>query len=128
MIHSDFEFEFNNQKGRITGGNILRVIAMIEASAVTAMQVYFWHGDRLQARVTAVAHGVEILCAQAGVRGVKRDELAGLMMSKVGQLAECLGLLANLMAMLIPPDSEPGEGNAPASAPDSAAETTTPKG
>jgi hypothetical protein len=128
MIHSDFEFEFNGQKGRITAGNILRVMAMLESSAVTAMQVFFWQGDMLQARITSVARAVEILCAQAGVRGVKQDDLTGLMMSKRGQLAECLVLLANFMAMLIPPDSEPGEGNAQASAPASAAETTTPKG
>lgn len=108
MIHSDFEFEFNGHKGFIPAGNITRVITMIEVSALTAMQTFFWAPTPLKAPTMLVAKGVEILCAQGGVRGVKQEELAGLLLKTPHQQGDCLNLLSALMAMLIPPDADAG--------------------
>jgi hypothetical protein len=122
MIHSDFEFEFNGQQGRIEPGQILRVMSMIESSALTAMQVFGWSADPLRAQIGAIAKGVEILCAQARVTGVKQADIVGLLLSKPGHLNDCLNLLAGFMSTLIPAGDD--SGNAPTTPPEKPKKTT----
>lgn len=126
MIHFDFEFEFNGQKGRVPGANLMRVMAAVESGAITGPQVFVWGANKMLAQITAVAKGVEILCMHAGVRGVKQEDLVIALRDESGRLSACLDLLAALMVCLRPPENDDDTGNAKAT-PEASPQQTTPK-